>query len=399
MPPHVIIADADRWTADLLAQLVGSVRPDARIEQLADAHSVLERCRRLLPDLLIADRGLPGDGLELLREVRKLRPRPPLPFLLISEKVDTQSVRQALALAPTAYLARPFHVEDLLQRLRQVLLPDGVPAPAAPVRPTEKSLEQHLGAAREQSGGAPLLENVQRVLQRCLDSKEDDLDELEQLFRQDPQLTARLIAAANSAAQHCGSNCQTLGQALARLGLLHSLNLALGLALERCVSLADPQLQAPGLRIWSQAQRVAKLSHWLALLLEAEAERCYTAGLLHLLGDLAVLRSIQDWRDQGGGELSPTQVEAALKVHAAPFGSALRTRWRLPLELRQLIAATFQLGSGVHSREGLIMHLAHLAAALPEGADPRSLANTKAAHMLNLGPSLLGSLPNLSALI
>lgn len=395
--PHVIIADADRWSTELLAQLVRSVRPDARLELLADCPSVLERCRRGLPDLLIADYGLPGGGgLELLREVRRLRRQQP--FFLLSSKVDGHSVREVVPLAPTAYLAKPFNVEDLLQRLRQALPASSAGATAAQASARE-TLADYLGRCRDSAAGAPLLRDVQEALQRCLELGEQDLGELEQLFRQDPQLTAQLIAAANSAAQHCGSTCQTLAQALSRLGLKHSLNLALGLALQRNISLADPQLQVAGLRLWSQSQRVAKLGRWLALLLEADGERCYTAGLLHLLGDLVVLRSIQDWRDQGGAELSAEQVEDALQRHAASFGSALRTRWRLPLELRQLIAACFQLGSGVYSREALILHIARLAANVPEGEDSRRLANTKAAHMLGLGSSLLGSLPSLTALI
>lgn len=395
--PHVIIADSDRWSAELLAQLVRSVHPAAQLELLQDCHSVLERCRRLLPDLLIADYSLPGGGgLEVLREVRRLRRQ--LPFFLVSSKVDAHSVREVLPLAPTAYLAKPFNVEDLLQRLRHVL-PSSTGAEPAAQASTHETLEDYLGRSRDSAAGAPLLRGVQEALQRCLEPGEQDLGELEQTFRQDPQLTAQLIAAANSAAQHCGSSCQTLAQALARLGLKHSLNLALGLALQRNISLADPQLQAAGLRLWSQSQQVANLGHWLAQQLGVDGERCYTAGLLHLLGDLVVLRSIQDWCAQGGGEVSAEQVEGALQRHGAPFGSALRTRWRLPLELRQLVAACFQLGSGVYSREALILHIARLAASLPEGEDPRNLASTKAAHMLGLDSSLLGSLPSLTALI
>ncbi|WP_394559925.1 HDOD domain-containing protein [Aquipseudomonas alcaligenes] len=392
--PNVIIADADRWSAELLAQLVRSQHPNARLELLSDAPSVRSRCSHALPDLLIADLSLPGGGgLELLREMRRQRRQPPLPFFLIAAGIDARSVREVMPLAPTAFLSKPFDVEDLLRRLRQAL-PQGQEY-GSNQAPIQETLAEYLTKHREDATGAPLLRNVQEALRRCMEPDGHDLGELEQLFRQDPQLTAQLIAAANSAAQHCGSSCQTLAQALPRLGLKQSLNLALGLALQRSISLEQEQLQEPGQRIWRQSQRVAKLAHWLALLLGADGERCYTAGLLHLLGDLAVLRSIQDWCDQGGSDLTTEQVEAGLRQHAAPFGSALRTRWRLPLELRQLIAACFQLGSGVYSREALILHLARLASELPEGSDPRSLADSRAAKMLALNPSLLGSLPEL----
>ncbi|WP_271410046.1 HDOD domain-containing protein [Pseudomonas sp. Q1-7] len=395
--PQVLIADADRWSAELLTELVRKARCDAHLVVLPDSSSVLEHCRDGWPDLLIVDYGLPGiGGLELLREVRRQRRHPPVPFFLITERVDAASVRAALPLAPTAYLAKPFNAEDLLQRLRNLLLEPGEEVSCPPSAAPRQSLEVYLAEARGSSAGAPLLQVVREALEHALEAHTHDLSELEPLFLLDPQLTGQLIAAANSAAQHLGSNCQTLNQALLRLGSQHSLNLALGLALQRSVSLTEPLLVPHGERIWQQSRRTAELARWLAQCLEGDAERCYTAGLLHLLGDLAVLRSIQSWRDLGGESLSAEQVEDALHAHAAPFGSALRTRWRLPLELRQLIAAAFQLGGGVYSKEALILHVAKLACDLPEDVDPSGLAGHKAARMLDLDAALLASLPKLA---
>ncbi|MDH4560171.1 HDOD domain-containing protein [Pseudomonas sp. BN411] len=397
--PRVLIADPDRWSAELLVALVRKARCDAQLVVLQDSLSVLEHCSTGWPDLLIVDYGLPGiGGLELLREVRRQRRHPPVPFFLITERVDAASVRAALPLAPTAYLAKPFNAEDLLKRLRNLLLEPGeeVACPV-PSSSTGQALDDYLAEARESSAGAPLLTTVLDALRLALDAPTRDLAELEPLFHQDPQLTGQLIAAANSAAQHLGSGCQTLAQALSRLGPQHSLNLALGLALQRSVNLTDPLLVPHGERLWRQSQRTAELARWLAQCLEGDGERCYTAGLLHSLGDLAVLRSIQSWRDDGGEGLTEEQVDAALHTHGAPFGSALRTRWRLPLELRQLIAAAYQLGGGVYSKDALIVHIAKLAAELPEGEDASGLARHKAARMLGLDASLLASLPNLAA--
>ncbi|MBF3225223.1 histidine kinase, partial [Pseudomonas aeruginosa] len=68
----------------------------------------------------------------------------------------------------------------------------------------------------------------------------------------------------------------------------------------------------------------------------------------------------------------------------------LRARWRLPLELRRLIAAAYQFGD-VLSREELILSLATQAASLPED-DAEQLAESKAARMLGLDGERLAKL-------
>ena len=79
--PEVLIAEADPWTADLLTQLVLDIRSDARVQHCSDGEAALARCRRRLPDLIIADGELPGlDGIELLRQVRRHPRTPAMPF-------------------------------------------------------------------------------------------------------------------------------------------------------------------------------------------------------------------------------------------------------------------------------------------------------------------------------
>lgn len=70
-------------------------------------------------------------------------------------------------------------------------------------------LRDFLESRRNSSHGAPLLGEVQAALSQSLDVDALDLGDLEREFARDPQVTARLIAAANSAALHLGRPCQT----------------------------------------------------------------------------------------------------------------------------------------------------------------------------------------------
>ena len=389
--PRVLIAEAEPWSRDLLKQVLLNVRCDARLEICADGHHAHELLNEHAFDLVIADWELPGvDGLSLLRGQRQKKRTPPLPFILVGSRNDVASVREILPLHPTAYLTKPLNMESLTQRLQDLLLDAGqavsceIPA-LAPGMTVAKFLERR----REESDGAPLMADVQVAVNRSLNPGGLDLKVLEQEIRTDPQITAVLIAAANSAAQHHGSAVQTLAQALQRLGAAQSMNLILGLTIKRSARLSDAALGDYAERYWNLSLHTAEYGHSLARLLDLDHERCYCAGLLHRLGDLALLRCLQEWLS-AGGELDDALIGESLYAFGAAFGSALRTRWRLPLELRELIAAVYQLGGGVYSREALVMSLAAQMARLTPHEGVEEIAKSRTARLLKVGlPELM----------
>ncbi|WP_095149117.1 response regulator [Pseudomonas sp. Irchel s3a18] len=390
--PRVLIAEADPWSRDLLKQVLLNVRCDARLDLCADGRQALEWLDQHPYDLVIADWELPGvDGLGLLRSVRLRRRNPVLPFILMSHRNDSASVREALPLAPTAYLTKPLNMQGLTQRLQDLLLNAGETVSCdIPALAPGMTLSVFLERRRELADGAPLLTDVQRAVKRSLNPTGLDLKVLEEEVRTDPQITAVLIAAANSASQHLGDAVQTLSQALHRLGTGQSMNLILGLALKRSAKLSDPCLADYAERYWELSLHTAEYGRTLARLLDLDQERCYCAGMLHCLGDLALLRCLQEWKLAGGELDDLEEVGDALATFGAAYGSALRTRWRLPLELRELIAAVYQLGGGVYSREALVMNMAAQLARLTEHEGVEALANSRTARLLKIGlPELL----------
>ncbi|PRA44080.1 MULTISPECIES: response regulator [Pseudomonas] len=390
--PRVLIAEADPWSRDLLKQVLLNVRCDARLDLCADGQQALQLLSEQPYDLVIADWELPGvDGLNVLRSVRQRRRQPLLPFILMSSRNDSASVHEAVPLAPTAYLTKPLDMENLTLRLQQLLLNAGQTVSCeVPTLAPGMSLSTFLERRRELADGAPLLTDVQQAVKRSLNPNGLDLRLLEEEVRTDPQITAVLIAAANSAAHHLGEGVQTLPQALHRLGTGQSMNLVLGLALKRSARLSDPLLADYAERYWELSLHTAEYARTLARLLDLDQERCYCAGMLHCLGDLALLRCLQEWK-QAGGELDDQeQIGNALTEFAAAYGSALRTRWRLPLELRELIAAVYQLGGGVYSREALVMNMAASLARLTEHEGVEALAKSRTARLLKIGlPELM----------
>jgi HD-like signal output (HDOD) protein len=388
--PHVtriLIADGDPGLRDALTHLLRSVRADA---QLDVCETGLQAMAQLVyhPDLVIAARELSGlDGLDLLRSVRRDRSKPALPFILLSDRVDSASVREAVPLAPTAFLAKPLNMVALRERLEALLASLEQPVvEALPVMMPGMTLPRFLERRRVDAEGAPLMADVQAAVMRSLNPRGLNLRVLEEEIRTDPQITAVLLAAANSAAMLREAPVQTLMQALAKLGTLQSMNLVMGLALKRSARLSDPELAGIAEQYWGLSLHTAEYARTLARMFDLNQEHCYCAGLLHCLGDLALLRALQEWK-LAGGKLEEGDVAKALKGFGPAYGSELRRRWRLPLALRELIASIYSLGGGggVYARDDLVMNLAAQMARIKPGETLDEIAKGKTARLLKLG--------------
>ena len=59
---------------------------------------------------------------------------------------------------------------------------------------------------------------------------------------------------------------------------------------------------------------MARLQAFESVIQMCIRDSCYTAGLLHRLGDLALLRTLQDWCD-GGGALDEARLDELLDVY------------------------------------------------------------------------------------
>jgi HD-like signal output (HDOD) protein/ActR/RegA family two-component response regulator len=387
----VLVAYNEPWRADQLCQLVRELRPGMRVQPAADGHAALELCKRQVPSLLIIDGELEGlDGRQLLRELRRHGPTQRLPCVLISARTDTASVRTVLPLAPSAYLGKPYDLDDLRQRLDR-LLPRSAGRAGVTTPAVTDTVDRFLERMRPHNRGAPLQEAVLVALQR-LQGGDQDFAELEELLARDPQVTARLISVASNGAAQPAAPCLGLAQARRQLGAARSLQLVTELALQHNARLPEPRLAELAGQLGNQALRTARLASWLARQLKLDVELCFSAGLLQNIGELALLRSLQEWLDSGGA-LDEADLQRCLRERAAGFGSALRAQWALPLELRQVISAYYALGAGVLRREALVLNLTRLLIELPADAEPASLAGERTVRLLRIDPDLLARAP------
>jgi len=351
---RVMILDDDPWISDLLKQLVLSIRPVAQVDCFIDVASALDAWQPSIYQLVMADWNLPdAPGVNLLQKIREKDQSTPL--IMITGRADRDSVLAVKSLRISAFFTKPFQVSRVVQCL-DALLPLDEPPRATTVN--NEDLISYLNGLSAAELDLPLLASVKDKLQLGYGGAVMDLRELANDWQYDPALCAHLIAAANGAAYlGLGQPCTNLNGALARLGGLTSVNLAISQALRQTNTRPDGMLMTFIQTHLDEAERLAERVVLLAQKCGLDPAPLQSAALLHRMGELCVLYHTQAWENQGNS-LTEEALDDAFRIFAEPFAVRLKASWGLPMMLRELIGAIFVLPSMQVSREQVLMRLA-----------------------------------------
>ncbi|HEX5843397.1 MAG TPA: HDOD domain-containing protein [Pseudomonas sp.] len=368
---RVMILEDDVWIADLLKQIVLSLRPGVQVACHSQVASALHDWQESAADLLICDWNLPdGPGTRLLEQVR--RDDRQVPLVLITGRADRDSVMEVRPLKINAFISKPFQVPKVLECLER-LLPAASAEPASQATSAVSFLD-FLHSRADTDLELPLQDGMREQLS-ALSQQQPSVQQLKQLWHNEPALTARLLAAANSSQYNkTATPCLSLGDALQALGATTSLNIGIGLGLHAGSQLRDAELR---LQAQAQQQQIGQLHQRVAELAAAcriDPAPLHSAALLHRMGELCVLQQAQVWRDSGH-ELALEQLSQAMDKASSVLANRLKAHWRLPNPLRELIGACYALPTLNLRREAIIMHLA--ACELAATADADKLARLR----------------------
>ena len=92
-----------------------------KVSGLNKSASMMSHIETFKPDLMILDIMLPdGDGRDLLTEIRTNQKTENIPVLMISAKYTAQNVQHGEH-KPNGFLAKPFDIDDLLDKIEGIL--------------------------------------------------------------------------------------------------------------------------------------------------------------------------------------------------------------------------------------------------------------------------------------
>lgn len=141
----------------------------------------------------------------------------------------------------------------------------------------------------------PIFHPVALKLQRMLSDYDFTVDEVSQVANEDMSLASQMLKIANSPMYMGRSKVATIKEAVIRLGAQQVINLVIAASQASAHSSTNPALDHYMKELWLHSHSCALGAHWLAHScgMRGMADETYLAALLHDIGKLYLLKSIE----------------------------------------------------------------------------------------------------------
>lgn len=348
-----LILEDDELVGELLETVVAGIHQGAAVSlarSLSEAQQLLDIDSRY--HLYLIDWQLPdGSGLDLVKRVRA--GDRDVPIVMVSGRSDRESVLRAAHHGISGYITKPLDVQLLHERLTKL-----VPAGDSGHGCADEYLKASLNSVVQ------LPTDIDPIDVLDLIGRQQELSpaQLAERWREDAALTARLLDVANSSSfRRTGKPVESLRDAISNMGVAMALNQALALALDVAGKIDSPDLQAQARAFHDMALQVSREAQKLAIRLGKSPSLFQQAGLLSRLGEMAVLKVLNQFTAEGGS-LNGSEVEQCIGQWSQDYGNRLKVQWKLPLSLRDMIGAVHFLPKDSTREDRLVMRAAALIA-------------------------------------
>ena len=118
---RIIVVEDDLATSQTIIAMLDELGYK-KVKAVYDGRQALEALsgNEKLFDVIFCDWNMPNmTGIELLRQIRTIDYG--LPFFMITARGDVESVKEAADLNVTAYIRKPFSLEEIDRKLKNVL--------------------------------------------------------------------------------------------------------------------------------------------------------------------------------------------------------------------------------------------------------------------------------------
>jgi len=160
---RVLVIDDDPGIREYLEAL--ALRQGYRVTAVADGEEALARLGECRPDIVTLDAVLPGmDGLETLRQLKKLAPA--VPVIMLSGHGQASTIVEAMRLGASNFLRKPFEAEELELAFQKALETHALKEEVETLRDRVRSEGDILGLF----GDNPKMREVREIIEQVADT-------------------------------------------------------------------------------------------------------------------------------------------------------------------------------------------------------------------------------------
>lgn len=205
----------------------------------------------------------------------------------------------------------------------------------------------------------PMLPQVASQVISMSSNPQASLEELAALIHKDQVLAGHVLRIANSAAFCSGDPVVSLSQALARLGMSITGEIAISASLKNGI------FNAPGCEdviqnLWAHALASATIGKEIARAKRYNVEGQYLCSLLHAIGKPVVLHMVVKVKQELGGEIAKDAVLAIVNKYHVPVGVKVAAQWKLPQTVGCAIEYYLQYAQASQfKQEAMMTNLSH----------------------------------------
>ena len=194
----------------------------------------------------------------------------------------------------------------------------------------EKIKTSLLEALRNDQLILPTLPEIALQVREVAQSPDTDIPKLVKLIGKDAALSAGVIRVANSPLVRGPQLFDDLPNAVARLGISYSCNLAIGLAMEQMFQATNEIIECRMRETWTRSTEVATIAGVLAqAYTDIPGDEAMLAGLTHLIGSLPILAYLEE----NDVPIQPSETETLnrlLNTLSPVIGESMLREWKFP---------------------------------------------------------------------
>lgn len=191
-------------------------------------------------------------------------------------------------------------------------------------------IEELAGELRFDDATLPSMPEAVQYMRKSLAGNDINVQRLSAIIQKDPVLATRIVRVANSAVYRSVQTIENVTDAIMRIGLSQTQNIALVL-LQKSFEAKHPLIGSRIEALWEESLHVASIAHVLSNYYGfVQTERAALGGLLSNVGALLLMTVIDSKLER----LQHEQIlDVMIRQYAPRFGAQLLSYWEMDAEL------------------------------------------------------------------